>query len=289
MPGQFDTTTKYLIEAYPADWVAFLGLEPGGAIQVIDANLSTVTAEVDKVVRMDGYPPRLVHLEFQSSYDARMGKRLARYNTMLHEKHELPVQTVLVLLRPAADGPAMSGLYQVELPRIGAYLSFAYGVRRIWHAASAALLAGPLGTLPLAPLGDAEPAALPAVLRAMDRRFNDEASAAHATQLRVVTYTLLGLRYPPDLVDRMMPGIRSMRDSLTYQAILEEGRAEGRAEEARELLIELGSSRYGAPDARTLAALRAINDRERLHRLAARLFAASGWAELLAGDEPGGH
>ena len=73
-----------------------------------------------------------------------------------------------------------------------------------------------------------------------------------------------------------------MRDSLTYQAILEEGRAEGRVDEARELLLELGTGRFGSPDARTHATLSAIGDRTRLHVLAARLLTASTWSELLA-------
>jgi hypothetical protein len=141
----------------------------------------------------------------------------------------------------------------------------------------------------MAPLGAVEPVALPELLRTMDRRFTQETAPVEADNLRVVTYNLLGLRLPPAVVDQMMPGIRSMRDSLTYQAILEEGRAEGRAEgrvdEARELLLELGTGRFGPPDARTQATLSAIGDRARLHALAARLLTASSWSELLAGQE----
>ena len=75
-----------------------------------------------------------------------------------------------------------------------------------------------------------------------------------------------------------------MRDSLTYQAILDEGRVEGRVEEARELLIELGTRRFGPPDARTSAALAAIGDHARLHALVARLFDATHWYDLLTGE-----
>jgi hypothetical protein len=77
-----------------------------------------------------------------------------------------------------------------------------------------------------------------------------------------------------------------MRESVTYQIILEEGiekgRAEGRADEARELLLELGTEKLGAPDVVTARALTEIEDRATLERLIRGLFAATSWAELLA-------
>ena len=148
------------------------------------------------------------------------------------------------------------------------------------------MLEGALGTLPLAPLGATTPDALPRVLSAMDRRFAEEAPLAEANRLRVITYTLLGLRFSPDAADHLMPGIRNMRDSSTYMAIVEEGlvrgRAEGRVEEARELLLTLGEQRFGAPDERIRATLAAISDHDRLHALVTRVLHAASWDELLA-------
>ena len=45
-----------------------------------------------------------------------------------------------------------------------------------------------------------------------------------------------------------------MRESTTYQAILDEGRAEGQAAEARKLLLRLGRKHLGEPDAAVEAA-----------------------------------
>ena len=119
VPGPFDTTTKYLVQTYPTDWVAFVGLgdltmpQP---VEVVDANLSAVSAEADKVVRVGDADPWLVHLEFQSTYDPTMGQRLVRYSSMLHLQHQIPVASVLVLLRPEADGAAIDGEYRMGLP-----------------------------------------------------------------------------------------------------------------------------------------------------------------------------
>jgi Domain of unknown function (DUF4351) len=73
-----------------------------------------------------------------------------------------------------------------------------------------------------------------------------------------------------------------MKESLTYQAIVEEGREEGRVEEARAMLLRQGNKRFGAPSAPARAALEAISNIERLELLGERLLDAEGWDELLA-------
>ena len=60
--------------------------------------------------------PWIVHVEFQASYDATMPLRLQRYNILVHYREGLPVQSVALLLRPQADGPALSGTLQHRLP-----------------------------------------------------------------------------------------------------------------------------------------------------------------------------
>ena len=74
----------------------------------------------------------------------------------------------------------------------------------------------------------------------------------------------------------------AMRESPGYRDILDEGRAEGRAEEARRILLRLGTRRLGSPDAATTAALGALADVERLERMSERLLDATTWAEVLA-------
>ena len=59
-----------------------------------------------------------------------------------------------------------------------------------------------------------------------------------------------------------------MRESTTYQAILREGRQEGKVEGEQELLLRQGTKRFGEPDAATIAALEAIQDIDRLGALA---------------------
>lgn len=286
MPLPFDAAVKGLLEAYPLDWLAQLDMPCTPPVRVIDADLSTVTTQADKVFHIEGPPSWLAHLELQSSRDPQLARRVFKYNALLYERHGPPVHSVVVLLRREADHPDLTGTVRYEPPHGRGSLDFRYQVMRLWQRPVEAVLAGGLGTLPLAPLSDVAPEALPEVVRRIDQRLDREAVPAAAEDLWTATYVLMGLRYPSELATQLLQGVRSMRESSTYQAILaegrNEGRNEGRAEEARKLLLLQGAKRFGAPaDAPTRAALEAITDLSRLEELGARLLDVSSWQELL--------
>ena len=76
-----------------------------------------------------------------------------------------------------------------------------------------------------------------------------------------------------------------MEESSVYQAILKrgvvKGRAEGRAEEAREILLRIYTRRFGPPSADVVAKLNAVGEVEQLEQLAERGWEAGSWEELL--------
>src|SRR5690242_13721125 len=107
MSKPFDASLKDLIESYPADWLFFLGLGPATTVEVIDADVSTVSGAADKVLRVVADRPWLLHLELQASPKTALDEQLLWYNVLVGHRQKLPVRTVLVLLRPAADSPAL--------------------------------------------------------------------------------------------------------------------------------------------------------------------------------------
>lgn len=80
----------------------------------------------------------------------------------------------------------------------------------------------------------------------------------------------------------MLRGVHTMKDSVTYQAIVEEGVEKGRLEEARQMLLDLGAERLGAPSEEVNAAIRRIADLERLRQLARKLLRVATWEDLVA-------
>jgi len=248
-------------------------------VDLIPADLSTVTAAADKVLRVQAPTPWLAHVELQASRDRELPDRHLEYNVLLKRRHRMPVRSVIVLLRPEADGPELTGLLEHWLPDEDWYLRFRYRVVRVWEKPVAEVLAGGLATLPLAPLSDVSQAALPGVIRRMEERVRREASPEDAGRLWTATYVLMGLRYRDAMIARLLERVRDMRESVTYQAILREGRAE----EARALLLRLGTKRFGPPSETARAAVEAITEIERLEGLNERLLDVESWEELLAG------
>ena len=76
-----------------------------------------------------------------------------------------------------------------------------------------------------------------------------------------------------------------MRESSTIQAFIEEGRQEGRAGEARRIILRLGGIRFGEAGDAVRSRLEAISDLEQLGQLGERLLIASSWDQLLGQEE----
>ncbi len=72
-----------------------------------------------------------------------------------------------------------------------------------------------------------------------------------------------------------------MKESTTYQAIVQEGVIQGEVQEARKLLLQLGSKQLGAPNARTQTVVNKISDLGRLEALIERLGTVETWHALL--------
>lgn len=304
MAKPFDIATRHLVEQQPEAWLQFLQLK-GRFKRWIEADLTAVAAEADKVLEIEAEVPYLTHIEFQSSYDSEMDWRVFHYNALLTYRYRQPVQSVLILLRPEADGTGVRGSASYQVPGGAGSLAFHYQVVRLWETPVETLLAGGLATLPLAPLAAVSEGSLPEVVRRMESRLLSEASVSQAGDLWTATYLLMGLRYARSLTEQLLQGVRNMKESVTYQAILQEGEEKGEARglskglevglakgleegleeglltEARNLILRLGGKRYGAADARVVSLLLGIDSLEQLEQLAERLLEAESWQELL--------
>jgi predicted transposase YdaD len=147
------------------------------------------------------------------------------------------------------------------------------------------------------PGGQTPDEALPQVIAQLAQRIEGEASQELGAILLTASYVLMGLRLSRERAMELFQGVRKMRDSTTYQAILDEGRAEGeikglikgreeglamgQVEEARQLLLRLGRKKLGPLEATVQEAIRAINDLQRLELLFERLLDVSSWQDLL--------
>lgn len=285
MPMPFDATLKDLGRDAPADVLATFDRPPTAALALLNVDLSTVTTAADLVIGLGDPLQEIVHLDFQASAAAWKHADILAYQALLFRQFHVPVHGIVILLRPQAAHANLSGAINFA-PRPGrGKMDFGYEVLPLWERRAADLLAGALGTAPLAVLG-ALPADVPLVdglrqvAERLIERLNREAPPDRARKLLTSAFMLTGLRVRRQVARDIFRGVRAMQESDTYLAIIDEGREA----EAKACILLFGKERFGSPDEAITARLNAITeDVERLHRLLGRLAkgTATSWQDLL--------
>lgn len=287
----YDAAVRTLLGTNPQDWLRFLNLPDVATVETLDTDLSFVTTSADGLLRVGDTEPFGLHFEFEAGHHgSETPGRLCAYNLWAFDRYKLPFWSVLVLLKPEADSPRITGTWEQRLPGATRTLvhSFTYQVVRVWKIAPDVLLSTGFGVFPLAPIADVADADLPALIERMtqlvdtainDNRLTDNA----ANDLWAATYVLFGARHDRALARALMGRIHRMRESTTFQAIIEEGREEGRVDMMQENIIEFGIKRFGQLSASTEARILATRSLPALKALRDRFDAVETWDELLAG------
>jgi predicted transposase YdaD len=251
----------------------------------LNVDLSTLSAATDVAFGFGDPLQEIADLNFQSGPDRELAARMHLYNAAFFLKFQVPVRSILILLRPKADAPGLHGklTYVCRDRRI----RFEYDVIRLWKQPVEPFLKGGLHLLPLAPLCKMPPGkplaeALREVVREIDRRLAEATDRPQAVRLMTAAFILTGMRVPKETLSSIYDGVRIMHESSAYDMILDEGRIEGRIEGEIKLVRLLGPHRFGSPSAKVEAALTAIRDLDRLERLAEAILTAKSWKELLA-------
>jgi phosphoketolase len=91
-------------------------------------------------------------------------------------------------------------------------------------------------------------------------------------------FVLAGLRASRQTLSTILRGVKVMHESSAFELYEEKGRVE----ESHRLLLRQGRNRFGVADAAAESALRAIDDLDRLERMADAVLTAPSWQEFLA-------
>ena len=285
----FDVGTKELVWDEPPGWLERFGITGTGTVDVIDSDITTVSASADKVLRVSEPEPYLVNIEMQSYHDSDLVRTLWYRQVALDFRHNLPVLTVIVLLRREANSPHLDGTYERKMPDGFQTNRYNYKVVRVWEDDPELYLNASVALVPLAPLANVSRTDLPAVILRMRQRIG-QVPRLRAAKLFAVSYLLMGLRYEDELADQLFEGIEIMQESTTYQKILREGRKEGetlgRVTEAQRILRLQGTIRFGEPSSATAANLEEIQEVDRLEALVQRILKPDlrNWDDLLRGS-----
>ena len=221
----FDTTCRRLAEIFPEDFASWLLGERIALTELSPTELSIEPIRADSVMLLQGQND-ILHVEFQTVPKSDVPMRLADYRLRLHRRFpDKTIHQVVLYLRETTSERVYQNYFEIA----GMYAEF--NVVRLWEVPAEALMEY-RGLLPFAVLGQsAEPVqtlrrAVGEMLKIEDEVQQHEAIAA--------AYVLAGLRCEEAVIAEV---IRRdvMRESVTYQAILREGREEGR-EEGRQVM-----------------------------------------------------
>lgn len=282
----FDPVLKDIADEYSADVVGFfqrqLNLPVGGPFEVVQPNLPQGTVEADRVYRLSDPAPMLLHTEWESSAAPDRPGRFLVYNTLLTRQTDLPVQTVVVLLRPQANSTDLTGTLTRTLPTGAEYLVWRYAVIRLWELSPEPMLESP-GLTPLAPMCGVVEADLPGLARELIDRWS-HLPERQVRELVSATRILMGLRYDVDTIRGLFrrASAMSIKESVVYQEILEEGSVIGELKRARHAVLRVGRKHLGEPDAVVRDAIQSCHDLDRLDRMLDRAVDAPEWAAVLA-------
>jgi predicted transposase YdaD len=309
MSKPYDATIKDLAVQGPADFVSYFDGPTTQPVTLLNVDLSTVTTAADVVFGIGDPVNEILHLDAQAGPSATKHLDVLAYNVLLHRTYRVPVHSSVLLLRQQAEHPNMTGSVRYAARPDRGKMEFGFEVVRLWEIPAQQLLASALATAPLAVLGKLPEAlrledGLATVIRQLAERLEREAAEEQADRLLTAAYILTGLRLKaPDEVKQLFQGVsRAMRESVTYQAILEEGREEGKKEgwkegkkegkkegwkrgrirELHRVILRQGRVRFGEADEIVQGRIEAIRDINKLEDLTERLVIVSSWAELLA-------
>ena len=224
----FDNTCKYLSETYPDRFVTWLFGTTPESIEVLKTELSIEPIRADFVAHLPAQQ-RLLQIEFQvkGETDPPLPLRMLDYWIRLHRSYRLPVTQFLVMLKYSSAAAEVESEFHLEGTR------HCYQVVRMWEQDPEPLLQDTV-LLPLAVLCAAENST-----QLLGRVAEEVSKIEEPEQRQVIsncTQLLAGLRFKKDLIRQLFSG-GIMRESVIYQEILEEGREEGKRQEALAIIM----------------------------------------------------
>ena len=270
----YDITLKFLADKFPEHFVnlIFDGFE--GEVRPLDKELPANKRESDYLVKVKDKcagcedSKFILHIEFQSSHDADMPRRMMSYYARIVDKYRLSVYPVVVYMNQGNSGLDITDTY-VNSMYDEVIMRFKYRVLKVWEMDPKKIIDKHLyGLFPIIPLTKHETTDDKECLTTcfdLVRNADIEDDVLKA-DISVCTGILAGLKYPKELVKSLMK-VEIMQESVIYQDILSEGMKKGKKEGMEDSIISVLSTRFGNVSANLADMIHHIKNRSRLNKL----------------------
>jgi predicted transposase YdaD len=275
MPKPYDDAMKKLVGGNPQDLVSWVipGAQFGKQLP-LELSVENIYADGLLQATLNG-KEFLAHIEFQSSYDGRIGERLLEYNVLASRQYNyLPVYSCVIYLKNHRSVPH-SPFYK-GLPNGEEVVRFHYRSIELGKLVAGELLqTGLVGLLPLLPLTK------DGARREVVEEMITGLVSAEKTETLWIGYALATKVFKDDLkwLKRRFAMLGDfLRDTPAYQEVLAEGMEKGLEkgmekglETQRQTLLDIVQERF--PTIARLAKQQAdtIEDPEMLRRLTVKI------------------
>ncbi|NMF57974.1 Rpn family recombination-promoting nuclease/putative transposase [Pseudanabaena yagii] len=220
----FDNICKYLAETYSSDIASWLLGESISLTQVQPQELAVEPIRADSLILLEA-EGLLLHLEFQTKADPQIPFRMLDY--WVRGKRRFPdkkIRQFVIYLRETSSNLVFQQAFQDD----STYHRF--GVIRLWEQPVGKFLEY-VGMLPFAILvgqGDKE-----RLLQGIAEKIDHIDDLNTRETISAATYVLAGMVLEENIIKQILRR-DIMQESVTYQAILREGRQEGLKEGLKE-------------------------------------------------------
>jgi len=256
-----------------------LGLVPTGVeadIQPLrpETAPAMVLPDFVAVVRTGADGLYILHVEFQSNYHQNVPRDMVRYGASLAWQYQLPVRSVLVMLRRDRAPANIPGVGEYSIG--STYTRHPFTVIRLWE----------IDPAPVLETGDPKLLPWALLMKSTDSQVREIASIVARQEDEEVVgrfLTLGGVRYNRTLLDEMLGGGKMglVRAILDGSYIVQEerdqaearGEARGQATEARKFLRLVLRNRL--PELESLADIDAVSNVEALEAIAESVLKAA--------------
>jgi hypothetical protein len=277
----------------PAAFLKLIGMPGTGPVKLVESGIFPHVLPIDLVLRIAAPKPWIAVVGLATSLDPTLLGWVETTLVSLGLLHAVPMEPIVVLVRPEADDPGLTGEEIRRMPWGEVVSRFAYRVVRVWEQPADR----PLGDLPSPILAGLEASGLPELISELRDR---AAASVENAAFESVTCLVLALpergRVDPRLLaevaelERLAPCVYLTLDKSHDPRIV--SRDEG-CTVMRWKLYHKGARRFGPPDARVASTIGAIASPRRLtelDRFMARIdsqdLPITSWDELLAWREP---
>jgi len=257
---QYDLAAKAVLEhGKEAIIRCFLGLPLEEAELIEELPQETVSlrrSDFPMRIRLKSGEERILILEFQTRWESDIPLRLLDYTVRFKLKYHLPVWSAVLVFR---KGGGISEVYENDVIR------FSYKVVKLWEIKAREILReGEIWVYPFIPVMDCSEKE---IFEAERRIYESELSGGEKADLLSALAIFAGLK-DEDIATKLLKRRRDiMIESPTYRLIKEEGIREGMLEEAKEMVLEALSTRFGVLPLDLAQKVKSIQLREVLRQL----------------------